>query len=56
MQQPEEILKYDKNTNLDYQKWIQVRNSKQNEEKNLYCFHGEIIIEFLEAISNRSYF
>ena len=29
MQQPEETLKYDKNTNLNYQKWIQVRNSKQ---------------------------
>ena len=24
--------------------------------KNLYRFHGEFIIEFLEAISNRSYF
>ena len=30
MQQPEETLKFDKNTNLNDQKWIQVRNSKQN--------------------------
>ena len=33
MQQPEKTLKYDKNTKFDMQKWIQVKNSKQDRDR-----------------------